>query len=218
MNVIVGTSGHAKDVNFLLQEINGYSPAFVIDFYISKKEELINGPIRIVSEKEFKRKYINDDNQQIINCYTAIGNPSVRRKIVKEVFNDFSSIKYPNAIHPSVSYDKRKNFILLGEGNMLFPGVRITTEVKLGSHNHINQSCTIAHGCKLGDFITLSPGVHISGETEIEDNVFIGSGAVVLENLRICKNSVIAAGAVVTNDIMESGTYVGVPAKKVEKV
>lgn len=213
MNVIVGASGHAKDVDFVLQEINGYSSDFKIDFYVSNDGGQVQN-YKIISDNEFQRFY--DESNYQINCYIAIGSPVVRRKIVESVYKDLVLLRYPNAIHPSVSYDRRTGFFFLGDGNLIFPGVRITTLVTIGNQNHINQSCTIAHGSKLGDFNTLSPGVHLSGEVEIGDNVFIGTGAVILENLKICSNTVIGAGAVVIKDIIEPGTYVGMPAKKVK--
>lgn len=36
-------------------------------------------------------------------------------------------------------------------------------------------------------------------------------------NVRICEDVTVGAGAVVVGDITESGTYVGVPARKVAK-
>ena len=44
---------------------------------------------------------------------------------------------------------------------------------------------------------------------------WIGAGATAINNIFICSDCIIGAGAVVVNDIQESGTYVGVPAKRV---
>ena len=43
----------------------------------------------------------------------------------------------------------------------------------------------------------------------------IGAGVTVSNNVFICPDCMIGAGAVIVNDIWESGTYVGVPAKRV---
>ena len=42
----------------------------------------------------------------------------------------------------------------------------------------------------------------------------IGVGACVKNNINIAPNCTIGAGAVVVKDISESGTYIGVPARK----
>ena len=52
--------------------------------------------------------------------------------------------------------------------------------------------------------------------TRIGNKVYIGSNATLLP-VRICDDVVIGAGAVVTKDITEPGTYIGNPAKKLEK-
>ena len=45
--------------------------------------------------------------------------------------------------------------------------------------------------------------------------MFLGAGAVIADKIIVCSNSVIGAGAVVVSDITTSGTYVGVPAKRI---
>ncbi|MBO4847928.1 MAG: serine acetyltransferase, partial [Clostridia bacterium] len=46
-------------------------------------------------------------------------------------------------------------------------------------------------------------------------NVELGYGAVIIGDVNVADNTVIGANAVVNRSIEESGTYVGVPAKKV---
>ena len=50
----------------------------------------------------------------------------------------------------------------------------------------------------------------------IGDNVELGVGAKIIGKVCICDNVLIGAGCVVVNDIVESGTYVGIPAHKVK--
>jgi serine acetyltransferase len=45
--------------------------------------------------------------------------------------------------------------------------------------------------------------------------VDVGTQAAFRQHLRICDDVVIGMGAVVVKDIVQPGTYVGVPAKKV---
>jgi len=45
---------------------------------------------------------------------------------------------------------------------------------------------------------------------------WLGIGSVVSNNVNICSGCNVGAGAVVVKDITEPGTYVGVPARRVD--
>ena len=45
--------------------------------------------------------------------------------------------------------------------------------------------------------------------------IIIGAGVTVKNNVTICSDCIVGAGAVVVKDIKEQGTYIGVPAKKI---
>jgi acetyltransferase-like isoleucine patch superfamily enzyme len=42
----------------------------------------------------------------------------------------------------------------------------------------------------------------------------LGAGSVVRDRVQICHDVVVGAGAAVVGDLVEPGTYVGVPARK----
>lgn len=49
---------------------------------------------------------------------------------------------------------------------------------------------------------------------DMGNNVFCGVGSTIIDKISICDDVVIGAGAVVIEDIVEPGTYVGIPAKE----
>ena len=59
--------------------------------------------------------------------------------------------------------------------------------------------------------------MNISGDCKIGDNVYIGTGATIKQGVSIASNTVIGMGAVVVKDINKEGTYVGNPAKILNK-
>ena len=77
----------------------------------------------------------------------------------------------------------------------------------------VNTCSSIDHDCKVEDYCHIAVGAHLAGEVTVERQAWIGAGATVSNHIRICTNCMIGAGAVVVKDIMESGTYIGVPAK-----
>lgn len=138
----------------------------------------------------------------------AIGDPKVKSKILTE-YPDF---KYTILIF-GILHDPE---IIIGEGTIICPGSRITCGVTIGKHVIINNHCTIPHDCIIGDLTTISPGVNISGNVTIGKLCNIGLGSSIREKISICDNVIIGAGAVVVKNIIDPGTYVGIPAKKIK--
>jgi acetyltransferase-like isoleucine patch superfamily enzyme len=100
-------------------------------------------------------------------------------------------------------------------GAVLAAGSRITTNVRAGRHVHLNVAATVAHDCRLDDYVSLSPGVHVSGNVTIGREVFLGTGAVVVPGCTIGAGAVVGAGAAVVSDVAAGETVVGVPARPV---
>jgi acetyltransferase-like isoleucine patch superfamily enzyme len=61
------------------------------------------------------------------------------------------------------------------------------------------------------------PGSKLLGKAKIGNGCRIGTNSTILPEIEICDDVVIGAGAVVNRSITEPGTYVGVPAKRVQK-
>ena len=90
----------------------------------------------------------------------------------------------------------------------------VSTDATIERGVHLNKGVIVTHDCSVGEFSVLSPGVILGGGTEIGAEVFMGIGAITLPRVKIGEGVVVGAGAVVTKDI-KNGTYVGVPAKKI---
>lgn len=212
MNYIFGSSGFAKEVDWLINEIDQYSSSDASPYFFVSRDDIgntINGK-EIIDENTFQN-HLNKYSK--VKLYIGIGAPTAKERIINK-FKKILKIEYPNLIHPSIFYDQRDEKVKMGVGNILCAGTILTTDITIGDYVHLNLGVTVGHDTIIGNYTTISPGVHISGKVKIGQNVFIGTGAVVLENLNICDNVIIGAGAVVARNIEEPGTYIGVPAKK----
>ena len=120
----------------------------------------------------------------------------------------------------------------IGDNTFIGPFIEIQKDVSIGrnckvqSHSFICELVTIGDDCFIGHGVMFindlfSEGGPARGDktkwksTNIGNNVSIGSNATILP-VSICDNVVIGAGAVVTKSIIQSGIYVGNPAKKME--
>jgi len=105
--------------------------------------------------------------------------------------------------------------------------VMIGARTRIQSHAFICELVSIGRDCFIGHGVvfindTFSTGGPARGRRElwmptvIGDRVSIGSNATILP-VRISDDVVIGAGAVVTHDIVEAGTYVGNPARRLTR-
>lgn len=211
--VIVGHGGLAREVAFLIGEINRATPTWNLLGYVGSDAESVSkvvGRHTVQGTDEWLSKSTKD-----IAMAIAIGQPS-RVRVLHEQFRQNPRLSFPNLIHPSVTGDWER--IAMDSGNIVLNNASFTTDIKLGSLNIINPGATIAHDCVLGSYNLINPGACLSGEVVLGDEILMGTGARVLQQLRLCSHSVIGAGAVVTRSIEKPGVYIGIPAREMKAV
>ena len=98
---------------------------------------------------------------------------------------------------------------------MIMAGAVINPYAKLGKGCIVNTCASVDHDCEVRDYVHVAVGAHLCGTVEVGAYTWIGAGATVSNNISICPECMIGAGAVVVKDIVEAGTYVGVPAGRV---
>lgn len=91
------------------------------------------------------------------------------------------------------------------------------SDTVIGDYTKINNLCHIAHNNKIGKNVVITGCVNISGSNVIEDDVWIAPNSSIRGWVRIGKKAVIGMGAVVVKNIPEGETWVGNPAKKLER-
>lgn len=87
----------------------------------------------------------------------------------------------------------------------------------IGEGTKIDNLVHIAHGVKIGKNCLIIAHANIGGSTEIGDNCYIGMGATIKNKLKIGNNVTIGMGAIVLRDVPDGETWVGNPAKKLQK-
>ncbi|MEM7286934.1 MAG: acetyltransferase [Actinomycetota bacterium] len=201
--VIVGCGGHGRETLDIVDAINAQTPTWrFVGFAdddprhpdrLQRRQVGVIGPVSTVRDA---------GHPHVI----GVGAPDVRARIDRGL----TGAEAVTLVHPAatVASDNR-----LGPGMLVAAGARITTNVTVGRHVHLNVNAVVSHDCVLGDHVTVSPGVNVNGSVHIGDRVFLGTGAIVLPGLRIGDDAVVGAGAVVIRDVAAGSTVVGVPAR-----
>ena len=205
MNIcILGYGGHSYVAIETLLLSN-----FKVKTYCDLNKKIIN---------PFDLSYIGreiDLNFDIFSQYSfflGIGD-NLNRKISYQLIAEKNGL-FVKAIHPNSFVSKKSH---IGIGTLIVAGAVINVLTKIGNGVICNSNCVVEHGSEIGDFSHIGPGAVICGDVKIGECSFIGAGSVIKQGLVIGSNVTIGAGSVVLCDIPDNSTFVGSPAKKINK-
>lgn len=83
---------------------------------------------------------------------------------------------------------------------------------------NIGPNCWIAHGVVIEKNVLISQAVIIAGSTKICENAIIWGNSSIRDNIIIGADSVIGLGATVIKDVPNGQTWVGNPARNINKI
>lgn len=107
------------------------------------------------------------------------------------------------------------NYVEIGVNTAIDRGS--LSDTIIGDHTKINNLCHIAHNNRIGKNVVITGCVNLSGSNLIEDYVWIGPNSSIRGWIHIAEGSTLGAGTVVTKNIPANETWVGNPARKLEK-
>lgn len=138
----------------------------------------------------------------------GVGDPAARRDLANRLQRE----GFPAAtlIHPDATIGSR---VAISEGTILCAGVRLTTNIILGRHVHLNLNATVGHDTTIGDFVSINPLASISGDCLVETDALIGVAAILLNGIQVHTGAVVGGNSCVVNDVPPGATVKGVPAR-----
>lgn len=207
--VIIGAGGFGREVQWLIERINEKKMTWEIKGYIDDGIEAgteING-YSVLGGTDY---LLNLERQMYVVC--AIGASKTRKKVIEKLMNR-KNLEFPNLVDPSVQMSK---YVELGKGNVICAGSILTVNIVIEDFVILNLDCTVGHDVVLNSFVTVYPGVNISGCVTVGEYAEIGTGSQIIQGRTISQDTIVGAGSVVVKNIELSGTYVGVPARKMK--
>ena len=199
--VIIGAGGHTRSLLTLIDPDKYDIYGIYDDSFSSINQEVISSvPVR------GKIKDIPEGYSMVI----ASGNLDVKKAFLSSFPHRLTD---SNFIHSSAIIEKN---VLLGNRNQFFAGTIVNAYSQIGDDNIINSGAIIEHEAQIGDHNHISVGTVLCGRTKIGNHCFIGASAVIIDGIKLGNDIIIGANSVVIKNILEPGTYVGSPAKKIK--
>ncbi len=192
--IIIGAGGHGR----VMEDVAGLSGYTDIAFLDDKLPVLgkVKDFVRYVTASDF---------------FVAIGDNAVRERIFTELSEHHATIV--KLLHPKAVI---ADGVTIGAGTAVMAGAVINPGVRVGDGVIVNTCSSIDHDCTIEAFTHISVGAHLAGTVHTGRRTFVGMGANIIHQVTICADCVIGAGTAVVKDIDERGTYVGVPAKRID--
>lgn len=200
--LIIGASGHGKVVADIALKMNRWKSISFLDDNENLKFSL---GLEVIGKSNDAIRHIND-----FDIFVGIGNNATRKKVQENLEVEGATI--PTLIHPNATLGGQ---VEVAPGTAVMAGVVINCSTKIGKGCIINTGATVDHDNIIEDFVHISPGAHLAGTVKIGQGAWLGIGSMVSNNINITSNCTVGAGAVVVKDMTETGTYVGVPARRV---
>ena len=197
--IVIGGGGHAKSVIDCIRSGGGEALG-ILDDNLRIGTRILGVPVLgPVSDYHNYRQY---------RFIIAVGNNAVRRNLAASL-----DVRWYTAVHGRAAVSE---FASLGEGTVVMANASVNADARVGNHCIINTGAVVEHDNRLADFVHISPNAALGGTVTVGEGAHVGIGACVRNNITICGSCTIGAGAAVVRDLEIPGTYVGVPARRLE--
>lgn len=205
--VIVGCGGHGREVFGIIAALNEGGGVWKVVGFVddAPAESNLRGLERLGTSWLGPNALLAELEAHFV---IGIGDPRIRAAVAAEL--DPLGRPAARLVHPAatVGPDNR-----LADGVVVFAGARITTNVTLGRHVHVNQNATVGHDSVLDEFVQVNPLAAVSGNCRIGRGTLIGTNASILQGRTVGDGSTVGAGSCVVRDVGAGRIVKGVPAR-----
>lgn len=204
--IIIGASGHGRVVADIAEQMQTYEEIVFADDNPTLAGTCFAGR-QVIGNTEKALSHADE-----YEMFVAIGNAQVRQRIMEQL--EGISAKVPTLIHPNAVI---AGDITMGKGTVVMAGAVVNSGSDIGDGVIINTCASVDHDNQIADFAHISVGAHLAGDVSVGKRTWVGIGTVISNGIKVADDVMLGAGSVVIRDILEPGTYVGHPVRKVEK-
>ena len=198
---LYGAGAMGREFKQIADESGAWPEVVFIDDH-AKTDNLVGCPV--YGFQTFRARFTPAEARFVV----SIGEPKFRR----EAFDRMTRAGYRGAVlvHSSARISPDAE---VGEGSAVCHDVHIGSLARIGQNCYLSRGATVGHDAVVGDHTRLGVNVFVGGHTMIGENAFIGAGALLRDRIHIGSGSVVALGAAVFQDVPDSVTVIGNPAR-----
>jgi sugar O-acyltransferase (sialic acid O-acetyltransferase NeuD family) len=141
----------------------------------------------------------------------GIASPKAKKKIFEKLAEE--GFTFPAFVANNAWLS---NKVTVGMGAIIYPGVSINYETKVGDFVIMNMNCAIGHNCEIAAYCALAPGVNLAGFTRVEEAVDLGIGVSTRQNILVGHDAIIGGQTMLVKNVLPGATIVGVPGAQIE--
>ena len=200
--VVIGAGDHCRAVIDLARS-TGFDPRVVVDTrFVGQTEEILGVVLRgnaVLESLEF------GDAVAI-----AIGDNAARRELFDRATTAGWSL--PNIVHSTAVVSR---YAQLGRGNIVNAGAVVNAQVVIGDNCIINTGAIVDHETRIESHCHIGPGVKVASRVKIGEESFLSIGSIVIDQITLDSGVTMGAGAAVVQNVGDTSTAVGVPARSI---
>ncbi len=205
--ILIGGGGHCKSCIDVIEQEGRFEIYGIIDLPEKKGEKILGYPI-LGNDEDID--LLSKTYNSFFITIGQIKSPELRKKL----FNKLKAlnVNLPIIISPSAYVSK---YAQISEGTIIMHNAVVNAEAEIGKNCIINSCTLIEHEARVGDFCHISTNSVLNGQCKVGEECLIGSGTILANNIEICSKCLISSGSVVLRSIIDSGTYIGNPLRKI---
>ena len=205
--VLVGGGGHCRSCIDVIDTTGAGRIIGIVD--LKDRVGRTVGPYSVIGSDEDLPRLVKKYGRFLITL-GGLTNLQPRRDLFERLRK--MGAEFPVVVSPRAHVSSTAK---VGAGTIVMHGALINAGAEVRENCIINTFALVEHDAFIDGHTHLSTGAVINGEARVGAGVLVGSGATVIQGVCIADGAVIGAGACVIEDIARSGTYVGVPARRI---
>lgn len=201
--IIIGAGGHGCVVADIATRMRTWRRiAFLDDYKVQTQSH-----IEIIGSTKKANEF-----SEVADFFVALGDNKIRQEKLEWLANKRMTIA--RLVHPDSVIGSD---VEIGAGTVVMAGVVINCGTKVGKGCILNTCSSLDHNNIIEDYVHISPGARTAGYVNIGYRSWLCIGSIVSNNVSICSDCIIGAGSVVLKDIHLKGTYIGLPARRLDR-